>query len=301
MLRKIWCTMDGSRVSLPERVAVVAHDAGGANQVFALLRNSTAERLQPYLEGPALRLWKARSAGHPMCEDLASALEGASLLVTGTGWSSTLENRARVTARNRGLKSIALLDHWVNYEARFAFEDTMAMPDEIWVVDEFAAAIARTAFPRAVIQEVPDFYAQEQLQNVGPIDPTAKRLLYVLEPTRDSWGRDDLGELQALRYFLERLPTLFPDGMDVHLRPHPSDPPSKYDAFVRRQDSWPVSYDEGDLMGSIGRARFVAGCETYALTLALKAGRTVYCTLPPWAPQCRLPHSGLIHLKQICP
>jgi hypothetical protein len=35
------------------------------------------------------------------------------------------------------------------------------------------------------------------------------------------------------------------------------------------------------------------------MVIALAAGRKVVCTLPPWAPECTLPHDGLIHLKKI--
>ena len=48
---------------------------------------------------------------------------------------------------------------------------------------------------------------------------------------------------------------------------------------------------------SISKAKWVAGCESYALVVALASGRNVYCALPPWAPTCRLPHPGITHLK----
>ena len=57
--------------------------------------------------------------------------------------------------------------------------------------------------------------------------------------------------------------------------------------------------ESADLAEAIGRVSYVAGCETYAMVIALAAGRKVVCTLPPWAPECTLPHDGLIHLKKI--
>ena len=57
--------------------------------------------------------------------------------------------------------------------------------------------------------------------------------------------------------------------------------------------------DKGSLSDALSRAKWVAGCQTYAMTLALKAGRIVFGTLPPWAPVCVLPHEGIIHLKDM--
>ena len=51
------------------------------------------------------------------------------------------------------------------------------------------------------------------------------------------------------------------------------------------------------LQESISKSSFVVGCESFALVIALLAGKEVYCSLPPWAPNCRLPHDGLVHLK----
>ena len=55
--------------------------------------------------------------------------------------------------------------------------------------------------------------------------------------------------------------------------------------------------DAPDLATAISRHAWVAGCESMALVLALAAGRRTLCTLPPWAPRCRLPQRGLIHLS----
>ena len=57
--------------------------------------------------------------------------------------------------------------------------------------------------------------------------------------------------------------------------------------------------DAPTLAAAVSRCRWVAGCESYALIVALAAGRSVVCTLPPWAPPARLPPGKLIHLRTI--
>ena len=90
-----------------------------------------------------------------------------------------------------------------------------------------------------------------------------------------------------------------PPGAQVRLRPHPSDPPGKYDGWIARHADRACLDDAADLAGAIGGCAWVAGVESFALVVALEAGRRVVVTLPPWAPPCRLPHRGLLHLREL--
>lgn len=51
-----------------------------------------------------------------------------------------------------------------------------------------------------------------------------------------------------------------------------------------------------DMATALSNARYVVGCESYGLVVALNARRKVYCSLPPHPPACRLPHDGIVHL-----
>jgi hypothetical protein len=283
------------------KVTIVCHDAGGANQILAMVSSGNIGVETAYMEGPALSLWTRLMSNRTLAASLDQALGQAKTLMTGTGWSSTLEYRARKLAKRRGIFSISVLDHWTNYSARFERDGEVVLPDELWVVDEYALERARSTFPELPIVLKQDCYAEQQLLEILPLSlVNSNELLYLLEPARSDWGRGEVGELQALRYFLERLPDLnLPSDTRICLRPHPSDPPGKYAEFLSIQNPFSLFLDKGDLAQALSRARWVAGCQTYALTLALKAGRRVYGTLPPWAPACRLPHRGLIHLREM--
>ena len=50
---------------------------------------------------------------------IASALDGAASLLSGSGWSSDFEHRSRLEAKRRRIPVLAVLDHWVNYRMRF--------------------------------------------------------------------------------------------------------------------------------------------------------------------------------------
>jgi len=280
--------------------AVVCNDAGGANQILAMISAGHINVKSAYLRGPALKLSSGIISEDKYVSSVEHALQNASTVVTGTGWGD-LEHLTRSLAMQQGIFSIAVLDHWINYAARFERRGKIILPDELWVVDEYAMEIARDIFPDVCIKLQKDYYAEQQISQIKPFENVVNNeLLYLLEPFSSNWGLGELGEFQALRYFLMNLKKInLPDVARISLRLHPSDLPDKYIDFLSNAHPWPVTFDTGTLSEAISRSKWVAGCQTYALTLALRAGRIVYGTLPPWAPPCVLPHTGIIHIKDL--
>jgi hypothetical protein len=103
---------------LKSPIAVVAHDTGATNLILAWLK-AWPGRVRAYMQGPAAKLWSEAFPSLPLCASLEEALDGASSLISGTGWASRLEHDGRVRAHLQGLHSAAVLDHWVNYPQRF--------------------------------------------------------------------------------------------------------------------------------------------------------------------------------------
>jgi hypothetical protein len=290
------------RLDIP--LAVVCHDAGAANLVFAWLKamalaGAELSNWRICLAGPALSIWSQ----NPMKDaalvlDPAEALVGARTLLTGTGWSSSLEHNARLLAAQRGIRSIAAIDHWVNYRARFERDSQMCMPDEVWVGDECAKAEAKSSLPEVFVRQLPNLYLADCAASIRPL-VTQRELLYVLEPIRANWGDSQACEFVALDYFIRHY-DLVTSGysMGIRLRPHPSDPSGKYDEWIDAHSNLGVSLDDSSTLDeAIGRASVVCGAETFAMVIALAAGRRVWSTLPPHAHRCRLPLSGILHLR----
>ncbi|MBL8287800.1 MAG: hypothetical protein JNL85_07440 [Rubrivivax sp.] len=286
-------------------LAVVCHDAGACNVILPWLRRPGLS-LRPVMGGPAARLFEAAGnhGSHPVAAApdeaaLAEALDGAAMLLSGTGWASDLEHRARLLARERGIFCAAVIDHWVNYGMRFERGGQTVWPDEFWVTDEHALAIARRTFPGGVVRCLDNLYLRAEVAAIAPL-PRAARVLVALEPARSDWGRGRPGEFQALDHFMrERVAAGIAAEVPVRLRPHPSDEAGKFDHWlaVQRERGADVSLDRhATLAAAIGASTCVVGCESMALVVALGAGRRVLCSLPPWAPPCRLPHEGIARL-----
>lgn len=309
---------------LARPLTVVAHDAGAANHIFAWLSD---EKPTLCLEGPARALWfaglhrsgqtLAEKSGMPHEPDihqspftksgLATAISGALTVITGTGWECSLEHDARRLARDRDIRSIAVIDHWINYSERFVRNGEQVLPDEIWVSDPYAAEIAHAAFPTVrVIQQANAYLAGLVAEVVSCQQPAFvqgnDRVLYVLEPIRHVWGElAELGEFQALDYFIaqRKRACVAPDA-EIRLRPHPSDPPGKYDVWLNKQTNLRVNLDRSSTLAeALAWSNVVVGCQTYAMVLALACGRTVISSIPPWASPCILPQPGIRHLLRL--
>ena len=282
-------------------------------------------QLRLFLAGPSNSLFRARLGDSTdFFPTLEETLAGAQVLISGTGWQSDLEHRARLLAHQLGIPSIAVLDHWSNYCERFRREGVEVLPDALWVADEEAAALATAAFPNVPVVQLPNHWLESlssavqdfRSSNEGIPQPRrpASRLLYLLEPIRAAWSQSsknalEAGEFQSLRYWLQQLPRLSDEGWVVPfselealvLRPHPSEPIDKYDSFIAEASSyWPIKLDSSlGLAESLAWADAAFGCETQALVAAMECNIPAFSTLPPWAPSCRLPQKSLHHLNRI--
>lgn len=293
-------------LELVSPLVVAAHDAGAANLIIGWLRRRCDLEVRTCLDGPAVDLWAA-AFGKPLILSPSDALRGAAVLLSGTSYASDLENRARALAKAYGVHSIGVIDHWVNYVERFLHAGSQALPNEIWVADEDALTAAAACFPGITTRQQPNLYLDDIVAEVRKAEremPLAvvRRVLYAMEPIRHAWtGSGKAGEFQALDYFVQCGRQLGLDGAaEIRLRPHPSDPPGKYDTWLTQHANWNLRIDmEVSLAQSIAWADTVVGCETFAMVVGLAAGRQVVSTLPPNAPRCRLPMKGIIHLRDL--
>lgn len=289
-------------LDLPQSFAVVCHDAGAANLILAWLKAMGEERdYRAVMQGPAAKLWAGMNMPcAKQYDQLEHAIQGATVLLSGTGWASDLEHEARRLARTLGITSIAVIDHWVNYKERFFRQGEIVLPDEIYVTDAYACHEAERCFPNVPIQMKPNLYLEWLVGQIPALETSCgSEVLYALEPIRADWGKSLAGEFQALEYFVANMAKL---GIEqdslIRLRPHPSDVAGKYDKWVASHNELNVVVDDSpSLAAAIGNAGWVVGCETYALVVGLAAGRRVASTLPPWAHRCRLPHSAIMCLR----
>lgn len=281
--------------SLTTDYAVAIHDAGAANMIAAWVAAASTPPKVVIAQGPARAIWEQRFGTTPLVEDDVELIAFAGTLISGTGWASDLEHRARIEAAELRMASIAVIDHWVNYAMRFEREGHAQLPDTIWVGDTDAARVARETFAHTIIEQHPNLYLDQQARDAGPT-PQDGDALFLSEPARSDWGAGMPGEFQALDHFMERRQSAgIPVGTSIRIRPHPSDNKGKYDDWIARHPSARLDQSR-DMAAALRGARWVVGLNSAGLVIALEAGRETISALPPHAPPCVLPHRGIIKL-----
>lgn len=301
-------------MSATEQLAIVAHDAGGAEILSSHVRREGAAfqaQCVFALAGPALGIFE-RKLGSIVSVPLDEALSQASTLLCGTGWQSDWEVDAISAARRQAKKSVAFLDHWINYRERFVRRGMLHLPDEIWVGDAIALDLAHAALPGVPARLVDNPYfldVQSEFSRHEPKRPEPGgtiSVLYICEPVREHalkqhgnerhWGYT---EEDALQYFLDHLAVFGKPITRIVVRPHPSEAPAKYHHFASKHDA-PIHFSDGrDLLAEIAASDCVVGCNSMAMVIALLAGKQVVCCIPPGGRPCLLPQPGIVQLRSL--
>lgn len=288
-------------------IAVVCHDAGGAEILSSWLR----QNIQNYclvIEGPAIGIFK-RKLGHIEIFTLDDAINLCDWMLCGTSWQSNLEKRAIALAKYTGKKVVAYLDHWINYAERFQLNKVSVYPDEIWVVDVYAKILAQKEFPNINVILTPNPYfidLQIELSTFPEaLSGTRKcTALYICEPIREHallaygheryWGYT---EEEALQFFLENIDVIDNSICEIKIRPHPSESKEKYEWAKLASPLVTETASDKTLLQQIVEAEIVVGCGSMALVVALLANKRVISSIPPDGKACALPHLGVEHLR----
>lgn len=291
-------------------VAVVAHDAGGAEILASYVaQNNISCKL--VLDGPAVNVFKRWFESVEICT-LEEALSACDWCLCGTGWQSDLEWRAIEQAHHAQKRVVAFLDHWVNYWQRFERNGVQHLPDELWVGDVDAERLAREHFPDIPIQLVANPYFIELKQKIAGLEMSkgsdhgeGKKVLFVSENISDHarlqygderyWGYT---EFDAIEYFLANIQVLGDLVESVMIRPHPSDISGKYGWLLDKYAGIVQLSDGKPLIEEIVDADVVVGCESMALVIGLLAQKKVVSCIPPGGSVCRLPQTDILHLRE---
>ena len=291
-------------------VAVISHDAGGAEVLSSYVRRQGLHCLY-VLQGPARKVFE-RKFGNIETLSLDDAIRQAEWVLCGTSWQSELEFDAIKLARALGKRSVAFLDHWVNYRERFERKGDLNLPDEIWVGDPIAAELAGKIFDHTPIRLVENPYFMDIRAEMlaAPVvrsgDTERLAVLYVCEPVHEHalrqygderyWGYT---EEDALRYFLANVAVLGKPVERILIRPHPSEAANKYD-WAKDEFDLPIAFGGSrSLFEEIADSDVVVGCSSMAMVVGLLAGKRVISSIPPGGPRCALPQPEIELMQQL--
>jgi hypothetical protein len=313
--------------SFPDHsIAVFANDAGAATHILNWLRPFTS-KLKLCVSGPAARLFSSSLDYNSVNRfSFSAAFHNCQLVITGTGWETDLEFDAILSANARKIPVVSVLDHWVNYPARFCRNNISTYPSTLWVADSEASVIASQQFPDIPIVTLDNEWIkhltasvlslrQQSSSGSNFLPQPAYHLLYLLEPISKKWSHPTLlhsnepGEFQALDYWFQSFPKLSsncliaPSHPDfrIRLRLHPSEPSDKYSKYLNGQQyPFPVLLDDSpSLEHALAWSHIAFGVETQALAASIACSIPSFSTLPPWGHECRLPHGELVQIRHL--
>jgi len=285
-----------------KKCGVVCHDAGGAELICRLLKAMNYDFIYS-LKGPAVKIFY-NYLGVINNQTLYQVIRQSDLVICGTSWQSTHENEALVLAQEMSKRVISVIDH----------NGFRIIPNEIWVTDSIAQNLAREFAPEAKIKVIGNPYLYELKQEFTKINKATKNaqfsnFLYLFEPfseqaflqynNRDYWNFD---EYSAFSFFLQNIFKLTNSkDVNIFLRPHPSEDPTKYQNLLVSNDIYKINLDPNDdLLLSMSLVDCVVGVDTIALMLARELGIPTFSSLPnnvSYTPT--LPEVGISYIKDI--
>lgn len=282
---------------------VVSHDAGGAEILSSWVKNSQFEFLF-LISGPAIDIFsrKLLSFQNKSETEVEKLLEQVNTVILSTSGVSDFERKVLKRAKQKGIKTISFLDHWVNYEMRFRFNGSLVLPDELWVGDQWAYDLAKEIFTNTPIKFVENPYLKEIAEKKNSINKleinntNRVNILYCSQPTILDYGYT---EYDAIKNYLNYLHSSLNQNYEIRIRLHPAEMSQKYNDIITSYSSNRIVIYEAkpnDIVEDCEWANWVVGCETMAMVIALKLGKKVFSNIPKGGKASSLPFSEIVSL-----
>jgi hypothetical protein len=293
------------------KLAFAAHDAGGAEVVSSWIQYCFEQPVHAIVEGPALRIFSHKLQSRIKIysrEEFAARIQDFDAVLTGTSWASDLEKQVHRWCKMNAVHSIAFLDHWTEYRQRFTLGNSYLIPDELWVSDRYALAIAQRDFPQTGIKMERNYYLAEILDRIRSCETkyehntSGEKILYCTEPTsvvaakktgdQNAYGYTEYTALDGMLAYLQD-PHL--NVQEFRIRPHPSESAEKYAYLKKRSLPFLISFSlNEDLAEDCAWADTIVGCDSMVLAVAALANKKAISAIPKGGRSLSIP------FKEIC-
>ena len=288
-----------------DRIGIIANDAGAFNLIMGWVSHHKFLNFYFCLSGPSKNIYQDNNLFDSIY-NIEEIMKTCNVILTGTSYESMLEHNARLEAKKSKIISIAVIDHWVNYELRFIRNAQKVLPNLIWVFDEFAEKKAKNLFKNISVERQKNFYINDLAKKINKLERKIENkntnILYVLEPMRkNSQLHGYLYEYEILDFFVNKISKLTVDNdVDIKLRLHPSEESKKYDKWVNLQHQKNISISSAkSLCEDISWADIVIGYDSYALVVANAASKICFSSKLPTDGNSKLMIKDLRYLRDI--
>jgi len=166
------------------------------------------------------------------------------LIISGTSLGTSLDKALVSFAKEKGIPSVSIIEHWSWYKKRFAIGESFQLPDYIIVNDEYAKSEAiKEGIPAEKIfvggnphlENIANMTHDNYFENARHMgnDKSKRLVLFITEAIKDSFpehSNDYLGydEFDVLSDLLQVLP----QNDFLYIKTHPEEKKSKYDKYM---------------------------------------------------------------------
>ncbi len=245
------------------KIVFLAHDPGGCEALYPVYQRMQGQSIFLAL-GPSARTYPQFAFDWLRAQDVLqemAELEYLAGLVLGRDWGTDLDVQALSWARNRGVKSIVLLDYWSNYAVSFRDKTgKYHWPDAYLVMDDMARQEAIAEGVPADILHIVGQPGLDKFCTVGDSSAPDKDVLFLSQPLSmlygDSLGYTEQSVLADVRRACREC------GRKLEVKFHPKDDEN----FQQQYQDIAVTGDVDELMKHY---RLVIGMNTMALLHAV--------------------------------
>lgn len=226
------------------KIMFFAHDPGGANAILPLIEPLKKEHeVFVFAKGPALS--KLPGSREPDQDVLKNIMPD--FLITGTSANDKTEKRLWQESKTFGVKSLAILDHWINYGIRFSkyglseidkFDKKCEfLPDYIIVMDEFAKQeMATDGVPAEIIYSLGNPHFEQLISDSKKVNNVRSNfaneneflITFASEPYTEDYGIGN--EKKVLTDLIEIVKN---QNVKILVKLHPKEDFSKYAEFEK--------------------------------------------------------------------
>ena len=277
-------------------IALIARQAGTATAFTPILDalEASGEHLIVGALGQARTTWCDRASfDAERFDDLVAPLgqaERPSLLVTGTSAEPEVDALSWRWAQQHGIPSIAFVDSWINYAARFTGEEggwVTPLPDVIAVIDEAShERMLELGIPEAQLRVVGSPAFDELVMRKTAMRPRTGglELLFTSQPLAGRGLPASWDEHAALDLVIQTLQTMPLDGpVTLVLRRHPAEPEGVFAPRLKEPASGSLRLrvdDRADRVEAIASAHAVLGIVSMIQVEAQWLGRPAVSVQP---------------------
>jgi hypothetical protein len=286
------------------KTAIVCHDAGGAEVISNYIKD--IDNYYLVLEGPAKNIFKKKFKKKNFYK-LEKIINKCDRILCGTSIKSNLEVNAIKYGKKFNIKTIAFLEHWVNYRERFSRNGQIFLPNEIYVGDSYAKNIAKKIFRNISIKLIKNPYwlnFQSDLKKIKikKFKQKYENILYLTENLQQINNNNiKFSDFDAIKFFFKKINYISNKINKIIFRVHPSENSKKYKKFLLKySDKFNIEMSKKkNLIDDIVNCDIAVGCQTMAMVMALFANKKVFSSIPIRNYKKILPHKKIIYLNNL--